>query len=173
MVNPVVMKLPLDSTVITIPPEVKQYESFEVALNLETKRLANFLNEIVATASEGTSIHGITGVVSASMKAEIDGEAFEIDRLGPQEPLSDYAGASSWRWRVTPESSGGQTLTISLHLVTQNGAHFDTKVLELAETNFIVEANTTEWLKRNGAWLALVLLAASGIFYAARRRLAQ
>ena len=85
VLNPVVMKLPVDSTVVSIPSEVKQYESFDVALNLETKRLAKFLNELVSTASEGTSIQGITGMVSANMKAEIDGAAFEIDRLGPQE----------------------------------------------------------------------------------------
>lgn len=173
VLNPVVMKLPVDSTVVSIPSEVKQYESFDVALNLETKRLAKFLNEIVATASEGTSIKGITGVISANMKAEIDGAAFEIDRLGPQEPFSDYDGTAKWRWRVTPESSGAQALTIRLHLSTQHDAQFDSRVLELAETNFAVEANTTEWLKRNMLWVALVLLALSGAFYAVRRRLAQ
>jgi hypothetical protein len=173
VLNPVVMKLPVDSTVVSIPSEVKQYESFDVSLNLETKRLAKFLNEIVATASEGTSIKGITGVISANMKAEIDGAAFEIDRLGPQEPFSDYDGTAKWRWRVTPESSGAQALTIRLHLSTQHDAQFDSRVLELAETNFAVEANTTEWIKRNMLWVVLALLALSGAFYAARRRLAQ
>lgn len=171
VLNPVVMKLPVDSTVVSIPSEVKQYESFDVSLNLETKRLAKFLNEIVATASEGTSIKGITGVISANMKAEIDGAAFEIDRLGPQEPFSDYDGTAKWRWRVTPESSGAQALTIRLHLSTQHDAQFDSRVLELAETNFAVEANTTEWLKRNMLWVVLVLLVPAGIFYTMRRRL--
>src|SRR5687768_11708127 len=62
--TPVIMKLPVESATITIPSVAKQYESFEVSLNLETKQLAKFLNEIVATASEGTSIQGIVGVVS-------------------------------------------------------------------------------------------------------------
>lgn len=173
VMNPVVMKLPVDSSMISIPSEVKQYESFDVALNLETKRLAKFLNELVSTASEGTSIQGITGVVSANMKAEIDGAAFEIDKLGPQEPFSDYDGTAKWRWRVTPESSGAQALTIRLHLSTQHDAQFDSRVLELAETNFAVEGNTTEWMKRNILWVVLALLAPAGIFYVVRRRFAQ
>lgn len=173
VMNPVVMKLPVDSSMISIPSDVRQYESFDVALNLETKRLVKFLNEIVATASEGTSIKGITGVISSNMKAEIDGAAFEIDKLGPQEPFSDYDGTARWRWRVTPESSGAQALTIRLHLSTQSNAQFESRVLELAETNFAVEGNTMEWMKRNILWVLLALLAPIGIFYAVRRRLAQ
>ncbi len=80
-VNPVIMKLPVDSTAITIPPAVKQYESFEVTLNLETKHLAKFVNELVATASEGTGIQGISGVVSPDMKAEIAGDGFVVGFL--------------------------------------------------------------------------------------------
>src|SRR3990167_3848228 len=59
--NPLIMKIPIDSVAITIPSTVKQYESFEVALNLETKQLSNYLNTMVAAASEGTAIQGIVG----------------------------------------------------------------------------------------------------------------
>ena len=168
--NPVIMKLPLDSTVITIPSEVKQYEPFEVAVNLETKHLAKFLNEIVATASEGTSIQGIRGVVSPNMKAEIAGDGFEIDRLGAQDPVSDYGGTAKWRWRVTPESSGEQVLKFQLHIVTQDNAQADTKALGLAEANFSVQANLSEWMKRNGVWVALLLAVLATAFYGLRRR---
>ena len=54
--NLLIMKIPIDSAAITIPSTVKQYENFEVALNLETKQLSKFLNEIIAMASKGTSI---------------------------------------------------------------------------------------------------------------------
>ena len=74
--NPVIMRLPVDSAAIRVPPAVKQYENFEVVLNLETKQLSKVLNEIVATASEGTSIQGIKGIVSPYMKAEIGGGVF-------------------------------------------------------------------------------------------------
>lgn len=80
--NPVLMKLPIDSAAITIPSAVKQYEGFEVSLNLETKHLARFLNEIAATASDGTSIQGISGVVSPRMKAEVVGATFGGDAIG-------------------------------------------------------------------------------------------
>jgi len=168
--NPVIMKLPVDSTAITIPPVVRQYESFEVTLNLETKHLAKFVNEIVATASEGTGIQGINGVVSPNMKAEVAGDGFEIDRLGPQEPLSGYNGASNWRWRVTPQSSGEQELSFQLHLLTQNNAQTDTKVLGLAEAHFSVQSNTMEWIKRNGLLVTVLLSLSAAILYGLRRR---
>jgi hypothetical protein len=156
--NPVIMKLPVDSTAITIPSSVKQYESFDVVLNLETKQLAKFLNEIVATASAGTSIQGITGMVSSHMKAEITGEDFGIDRMGPQDPVSDYGGTANWRWRVMPESSGEQILKLQLHISTQNNTQANTKILDLAEASLSVQANPMEWTKRNGLWLAILLL---------------
>lgn len=169
-VSPVIMKLPVDSTAITIPTAVKQYESFEVTLNLETKHLAKFVNELVATASEGTGIQGISGVVSPNMKAEIAGDDFEIDRLGPQEPLSDFKGTSSWRWRVTPQSSGEQELSFQLHLLMQNNAQTDTKVLGLAEAHFSVQSNMMEWIKRNGLLVTVLLSVLAAVLYGLRRR---
>lgn len=171
--NPVIMKLPVDNTAITIPSSVKQYEPFEVALNLETKQLAKFLNEIIATASAGTSIQGITGVVSPNMKVEIAGEDFQIDRPGPQDPGSGYGGAASWRWRVVPESSGAQDLKFQLHLLTQNAGQQNTKILDLAEASFSVQANPSEWLKRNWLWIALLLLAPIAMILGLRRRYAR
>lgn len=168
--NPVIMKLPMDSTAITIPSMIKQYESFEVALNLETKQLSKFLNEIVATASEGTSIQGVTGVVSSNMRAEITGEGFEIDKQGPQQPASAYSGTASWRWRVTPESSGSHDLKFQLHLLTQETGRQSTKTLDFAEARFSVQANPLEWMKRHWFWIALLLFAPIAIVSGLRRR---
>lgn len=170
--NTLMMKIPIDSNAITIPSEVKQYEPFEVTLNLETKRLSKFLNEIVSTASEGTAIQGIVGVVSPNMKAEVTGEDFAIDKQGAQEQLFIHGGKADWRWRVTPESSGSHGLKFQLHLVTQHNGQQRTKVLDLAEASFSVQANPSEWFKRNGVWIAL-LLAPVAIFFGMRRRYAQ
>ena len=79
-INTLMMKIPIDSAAIAIPAAVKQYEPFDVTLNLETKQFARLLNEIVSMSSEGTAIQGITGVVSPDMKAEIAGKDFEIDK---------------------------------------------------------------------------------------------
>lgn len=42
-VYPLLMKIPVDSSIITAPSEAKQYEDFEVKLNLDTQKLAKFL----------------------------------------------------------------------------------------------------------------------------------
>jgi len=169
-INTLMMKIPIDSAVITIPATVKQYEPFDVALNLETKKLARLLNEIVSIASEGTAIQGITGVVSPDMKAEIAGEDFEIDKQGPQEQLSAYRGTANWRWRVTPESSGSHDLKFQLHLLTQNNGQQNTKVLDLAEASFSVQANPSEWFKRHWLWVVSLLLVPAAIIFGLRRR---
>lgn len=170
--NPVIMKLPVDSAAIRVPAAVKQYENFEVVLNLETKQLSKVLNEIVATASEGTSIQGIKGIVSPYMKAEIGGENFEIDRQGAQDPVSAYDGMASWRWRVTPESSGSHDLKFQLHLLTQDAGQQTDKILDLAEARFSVQANPSEWFRRNGLWMALLLVLVA-IILGLRRRYAR
>ncbi|SEF50113.1 hypothetical protein [Nitrosomonas ureae] len=168
--NPVIMKLPVDSAAITIPSTIKQYEGFEVTLNLETKHLARFLNEIAIAASEGTSIQGISGVVSPSMKAEIVGATFEIDRQGPQDPNSDYGGMAKWRWWVMPDSSGDRVLGFQLHLLAQNSAQTNTVILDLAEAKFSIQANPMEWVKRHGIWVVLLLSVTAAIIYGLRRR---
>lgn len=168
-----IMRVPIDSTAITIPSAVKQYEPFEVALNLETKQLAKFLNEIISMASEGTSIQGIIGVVSPNMKAEITGEDFKIDKQGPQEQSSAYRAATHWRWHVTPESSGSHDLKFQLHLLTQNAGQQNTRILDLAEASFSVQANPSEWFKRNWLWIVLLLLAPIAMFLGLRRRYAR
>jgi len=156
-VTPVIMKIPVDSSAITLPLQAKQYESFEVSLDLQTGQLAKFINEIVSTASEGTSYQGIVGRVSTRMKAEIVGDNWRIDREGELEPVSSYQGSSNWRWRVTPESSGNQELAFYLHLSIQDGTRLSSKTIDLAEANFLVEANWSEWLKRNGIWVVIIL----------------
>ena len=156
--DPVIMRVPIDSTAITIPSQIKQYEPFEVVLNLETKQLANFLNDIVANASEGTAIQGITGVISASMKAEMVGTHFKIDQQGPQEPLSSYKGTSQWKWQVTPESSGAQELKFRLHLLTHDNARQYTQLLAFAEAKLAVQGNSSEWLNRHWHWIVALLL---------------
>lgn len=168
--NPIVMNLPLDSTAILIPSRIKQYESFEVTLNLETKPLSRFLNEIISTASEGTSIQGITGLVSPYMKAEIVGEDFQIDRVGPQESMSNYEGTSRWQWHVNAESSGSRILKFQLHLLTYHAGQQAEEILDLGEARFSVQASPLEWFKRNGFWISSLLLVSIGLILLLRWR---
>lgn len=171
--NPLIMKIPIDSAVITIPSTVKQYEDFEVALNLETKQFSKYLNEIVSTASEGTAIQGIVGRVSPHMRAEIKGTGFSIDKQGPQEQLSIHNGATHWKWRVIPESSGVQVLKFQLYLLTHHNAQNSTKIIDLAEANFSVRANLPEWFKRHWLWIASLLLVPMAVIFGLRRRYAR
>ncbi len=154
--NPLIMKIPIDHEGITIPETVKQYEGFEVSLNLDTQHLADLLNRIVSMAAEGTSIQGIAGEVSPNMRAEVVGEGFVVDNPGPQEQLYNYNNATSWTWYVMPESSGDHTLSIRLHLMTHGNGQQELKVVDLAQASFSVKASPLEWLKRHMIWIILI-----------------
>ena len=156
--HPLIMKIPIDSSGITVPSGVKQYEGFEVSLNLDTQQLADLLNKIVSQASEGTAIQGIIGEVSPNMRAEVVGKSFTIDNPGPQEQLYGFGDHTQWTWYVIPESSGNQELKFRLHLLTHNDERQELKVVDLAEASFLVESSPLKWLTRNWLWIALIAL---------------
>lgn len=155
-VYPLLMKIPIDSSVITAPSEAKQYEGFEVKLNLNTQQFAKFFNRIVSVASEGTSIQGVTGSVSPNMKAEISGNNFHLENTGPQEQLHVLGDFTEWKWHVVPKSSGVQTIQFKLHLTTAEDNQQKVKVVNLAEANIQVERNLSMWLVHN--WWLIALL---------------
>jgi uncharacterized protein YdhG (YjbR/CyaY superfamily) len=157
-VYPLVMKIPIDSSVITAPSEAKQYEGFEVKLNLDTQQLAKFINQIVSVVSEGTSIQGVTGLVSPNMKAEISGKHYRIENSGPQEQLYVFSDFTEWKWQVVPESSGVQTIQFKLHLTTTENNQQKVKVVNLAEANIQVERNLSMWLAYNWWLISLLTL---------------
>ena len=157
-VHPLVMKIPMDSSVITAPFEAKQYEGFEVELNLDTQKLAKFFNDIVSVVTEGTSIQGVTGLVSSNMKAEISSEHLRIEHTGPQEQLYVFNDVTEWKWHVVPESSGVQTIQFKMHLTTTENNQQKVKIVNLAEANIQVKRNLFMWLTYNWWLIALLTL---------------
>lgn len=155
---PLVMKLPVDNTAIVTPAEAKQYEGFEVSLQLDTKRLADLVNEIGRISTAGTNIQGISGMISPEMKAEISGENFSIDNLGPQEQLYLLDGKTHWTWYVIPESSGRNMLKFYLHLLTYDDGKTVPMVVGVADVNIVIIPNPSVWMARNWGWLAAFLI---------------
>lgn len=158
-VHPVIMKIPLDNSVITAPKEANQYQNFEVKLRVDTNQLAKFINEIVSISTVGTSVQGITGFISPKMQAEITSENFRIENSGPQRPMYALSDASEWTWQVTPQSSGTQKITFKMHVTSTEQDQQKIHDIELAEANIIVESNTLMWMVYNWWIFALIGLA--------------
>jgi hypothetical protein len=148
----------INNSAFTIPSRVKQFESFDVSFRLSTRQLAERMNEIGSTSVKGTTIHGITGVVSPEMKAEIAGKNFKIENRGPLEQLYIYDDETHWTWHVLPTSSGYQTLKFRLHLLTYENEQEKLNIIDVAHANLAVEANPSEWLFNNWGWIALIAL---------------
>ena len=168
-VHPVIMKLPLDSSVITAPSEAKQFEGFEVKLNLNTQQLAEFINEIVSISTVGTSIQGITGFISPNMQAEVKGEGFRIENTGPQKQLYIFNDATEWKWQVVPESSGIQTIKFKMHVTSTERDHQKVNVIELGRANISVDSSPIMWMVYNWWIFALIALALFGCWKVLRR----
>ncbi|SER86617.1 hypothetical protein SAMN05421690_11192 [Nitrosomonas sp. Nm51] len=169
LVHPVIMKIPLNSSVVTAPKEAKQYQSFEVKLHVDTDQLAKFINEIVSISATGTSIQGITGYISPKMQAEITGENFRIENPGPQQQMYALSDATEWTWQVSPQSSGTQKITFKMHVTSTEQDRQKIHVIELAEANIIVESNTLMWMVYNWWIFVLIGLALFGAWKTLRR----
>lgn len=171
-VNTLSMKLPVDNAAITIPPEVLQFEGFDVSLQLATKSLAQRINDIVSEAPEGATIQGITGVVSPRMKAEIASDGFIIESPALQEQLIMVGDEALWTWRLLPEKSGRQALTFQLHLITHSDGQENLKIVDVAEANIAVRKNASAWASNNWKWISLLLLVSVIIWRLKRRFMA-
>lgn len=157
---PLVMKLPVDNSAIITPAEVKQYESFEVSLRIDTDRLAGLINEVQRISTGGANIQGISGAISPEMKAEITGGSFTINNEGPQEQLYLLDGKTHWTWHLTPESSGRNLLKFHLHLLTYDDGKTVPMVVDVADVNIVATPNPSVWMTRNWGWVAAFLILA-------------
>ncbi|SDY99744.1 hypothetical protein [Nitrosomonas halophila] len=169
---PLVMtKLPVDSSAISLPDQVKQFESFTVGLQLDTEKLARRINNIVEKSPAGISLQGVSGRVFPEMQAELSGDTFDIHPPEPQAQLYSNHGDTSWSWAITPDTPGRHALSLKLHLQTADTSQEHPQIVELAEIQVFVEKNTAEWMKRYGIWyIAIALLVAGWVWKKWRAR---
>ncbi len=165
----IMMKLPVESTAVTLPAEVVQFTPFDIALQLDTHALARRINNIIAKSPHGVAIRGITGKVHSNMQAEIVGNAFHIDNPGPQAQLLSSHGETLWSWKITPLTPNRQTLTLQLHLIPLDSAPENQEVVDLAEIQVFAQKNPVEWTKRHGIWFIAAAVLATGIGWRIRR----
>lgn len=162
------MKLPVDNAVITLPREVKQYQPFEIGLQLETGELARRINDIVAKSPSGTALQGIQSQVFPEMRAEMAGDAFFIDPPGPQAQIFSSHGETNWSWIVTSEAAGRHRLSLKLYLQTADAGSEPLQIADLADIQVFVQMNLAEWMRTYGIWYITVALLAAGWWWRKR-----
>lgn len=160
----IMMKLPVESTSVTLPDEVMQFTPFKIAFQLDANALAKRINDIIAKSPHGVAMQGITGEVLSSMQAEIVGNGFHIDNPGPQAQLFSSHGGTLWSWEITPLTPNRQALTLRLHLTTIDGGQESLKIADVAEIQTFVQKNPAEWMKRYGIWFLAAGLLVLGIW---------
>lgn len=165
----IMMKLPVESTAVTLPAEVMQFTPFDIMLQLDTEALAKRLNDIIAQSPHGMAMQGITGRVHTNMQAEIVGSGFHIDNPGPQVQLFAGHSGTLWSWNVTPKAPNRHALTIRLHLITLDSGQERQKIVDIAEIQTYVQKNPVEWMKRYGIWFVIAGILAIGIWWKMRR----
>lgn len=158
-------KLPIESSAISLPAEVKQFESFNIGLYLDTGELARRINDIVTKAPAGFSLQGVSSKVFPEMRAELQGATFDIHPMGPQAQLYSSHSGTSWSWTITPETTGRHALSLKLHLQTADTAQDRPQIVDLAEIQLFVQKNPTEWMRRYGIWYLVIGLLAIGFWW--------
>ena len=168
------MKLPVDSSVISLPREIKQYKPFEITLQLNSRELARRINDIVEKSHPGTEPQGIRSEVFPEMRAKVTGDKFSIDPPEPQAQFFSGQGEMSrWSWIVTPEKTGRYHLSIELFLQTAETTREHPQVADLAEIQLFVRENPEAWMRTHGVWYAVFTLLAAGWWwkkYLAKKR---
>lgn len=165
----VMTKLPVDGSVVSLPAEIKQYEPFTIALQLDTDKLAQRINRIVDKSPAGVSIQHIEGKVYPEMQAELTTALLSFEPRGPQPQIYTSYDETSWAWSVTPNESGRHTISMKLHLQTENEGQTGAKIVDLAEIQIFAQKNSAEWMRRYGNWLIVILLIAVGFWWKFRR----
>ncbi|MCC6916627.1 hypothetical protein [Nitrosomonas sp.] len=166
------MKLPANSSIISLPQEVRQYSPFEIRLRLNTKELAQRINDIVKKSLPGTEPQGIYGEVFPEMRAGIAGDdVFSIDPPEPQIQLVDSRGETDWSWIVTPEKTGRYKLLLKLYLQTSETVREQPQAVDLAVIQLFVQKNPDAWIRTYGIGYAALILLVAGWWW--KKRLAK
>lgn len=163
------MKLPADSSVITLPREVKQFKPFEITLRLDTKELALRINDIVKKSQPGTEPQGIHDEIFPEMQAGITGDAFSIDPPEPQIQLFSNQKETHWSWIVTPEKKGRYELSVKLYMQTTETASGHPQTADLAEIQLFVNENPQAWMRTYGIWYITLTLLIAGWWWKKRQ----
>lgn len=168
----IMMKLPADSSTISLPREIKQYKPFEITLQLNTRELAQRINDVVKKSYPGTELQNIRSEVFPEMRVGIAGDAFSIDPPEPQMQLFSGQGEMSrWSWIVTPEKTRRHSLSIELYLQTAETTREHPQVADLAKIQVFVQENPEAWIRTYSIWYALFTLLVAGWWW--KKRLAK
>lgn len=105
------------------------------------------------------------------MKTKLQGESFSITSINSEEQVIPASGYAEWKWRITPEASGHQTLLLIVTVTVKflgSETNYDVEVLEKsikvkadpvrAVKSFFV--NKWEWIigtAVGGGWLVAFL----------------
>ncbi|SFL72755.1 hypothetical protein [Nitrosomonas communis] len=165
----IMMKLPVESTAVTLPAAVVQSTPFDITLQLDSDALAKRINDIVAKFPHGVAMQGISGKVLSNMQAEIAGNGFHIDNPGPQAQLISTQGGTLWSWKITPLSPNRQTLALRLYIIAIDRGQESQQIVDLAEIQTFVQKNPAEWMKRYGIWFLAAGLLVGVIWRRIRR----
>ncbi|MFN3591242.1 MAG: hypothetical protein ACK4TG_03555 [Thermaurantiacus sp.] len=119
---------------------------------------------------------------SASMRATLSGQAFEIDALSPERQDLSARTTASWEWDVTPTRAGSQILTLRTFAEIPDGERFliaDEQIEDRLIRVVVTPGDEVEdwldaserWIRRGNNWivaLTALLAAVAGLVAAVR-----
>lgn len=148
-------QFPPGNAVLAAPPEVKQYEGFDVALSMGRENMGKLFKDTNKVVGGGADFGFARRIrMSRRMKAELIGNGFVVEENGPQEQSVAQRGLTFWRWRVHSDWPGKRLLVARIHTLIESDGREDALSMEIATIEISVKCNLSEFLSRN--WMGVV-----------------
>lgn len=152
-----------------VPRTVNLFDTFDVSLIIDLDSTP----EEVAQALEKAGAAGdkVTAEIRVSrvMAAGIVTKGFDVENISSREQALWFDAPSEWKWRLTPRTTGEQSVNVSIHAKVMVGDVHVEKYIKTFERDITVDVTAEQsvmmFLSRHWQWLLSTLLIPFGLFF--------
>jgi type II secretory pathway pseudopilin PulG len=138
------------TSVLSAPPNARQYKEFEVRLVVSADELGKAVRQMLSASPPGTNVEGKEVLVHERMSAQLIGKDFVVSPTEPKAQwIVDPAKGATWVWTVYGVWPGDRRLYARLNALIKVGDREAEHSFDVAEHTIAVQVNPAEMALRN------------------------